>query len=230
MKSTSTYLAVVATEEVAAEVKKKAKKTIEQVEEQAPSVQQLAEPVSSITDTAAETVAASGVWDQFKNIDPANPSWDLFIILFFVVGALLYGISLGRDRIIVIMVSIFMALAVVEAMPEFVINVAFNGQSAFEVTTFISLFIILFFFISRSALLRTLGADLSAGRWYQTIIFSILHVGLLLSIIMSFMPAEILNKFTPAMQQIFTGEWPRFGWIMAPILAMVFFGSRPKEE
>lgn len=165
-----------------------------------------------------------------KNMDLNNPSWDLFIALFFMIGALLYGFSLGRDRIVVIMVSIFMALAVVDALPNFVVNVAFNGQSAFQVTTFISLFIVLFFIISRSALLRTIGAGLSNGRWYQTIIFSMLHVGLLISITLSFLPTEILTKFTPQTQQIFTGEWPHFAWIIAPIFAMIIFGGKTDEE
>lgn len=165
-----------------------------------------------------------------KNVDFQNPSWDLFIGLFFVIGALLYGFSLGRDRIIVIMVSIFMALAIVQAMPRFVVDIAFNGQSAFQVTTFISLFVILFFLISRSALLRTLGAGLSNGTWYQTVVFSVLHVGLLISITMSFLPENLLMKFTPQTQQIFTGEWPRFAWIVAPILAMIIFGGKSDED
>lgn len=165
-----------------------------------------------------------------KNLDLQNPSWDLFIGLFFVIGALLYGFSLGRDRIIVIMVSIFMALAVVQTMPQFVVDIAFNGQSAVQVTTFISLFIVLFFLISRSALLRTLGAGLSNGKWYQTIVFSVLHVGLLISITMSFLPQDILTKFTPQTQQLFTGEWPRFLWIIAPILAMILFGGKDEDD
>jgi hypothetical protein len=75
--------------------------------------------------------------------------------------------------------------------------------------------------------MRTLGASASDdGKWYQTIVFSILHIGLLISITMSFLPPEILNKFAPLTKQIFTGEWEQFGWIAAPMLAMIVFGSR----
>jgi len=41
-----------------------------------------------------------------------NQHGDLFIILFFVIAAFLYGFSLGRDRIVAILVSIYMGLAV----------------------------------------------------------------------------------------------------------------------
>lgn len=165
-----------------------------------------------------------------KNINFTNPSWDLFIVLFFVIGALLYGFSLGRDRIVVIMVSIFMALAIVDAMPSFVLNVAFNGQKAFQVTTFLSLFVVFFFLISRSALLRTLGSGLNNGKWYQTLIFSILHVGLLLSITMSMLPSALLTRFAPQTQQLFTAPWPHFAWIVAPIMAMMIFGGSESDD
>lgn len=167
----------------------------------------------------------------FPKLDLSNPTWDLFIIVFFVIAALLYGLSLGRDRIIVILVSIYMALAVVDAIPDFVVDVTLNDQLAFQLTTFIALFIALFFLISRSALMRTIGAAAEQdGRWYHTILFSFLHVGLLLSITMSFLPADIIAKFAPLTQTLFTHEWARFGWIASPILAMILFGSRQKIE
>ena len=175
--------------------------------------------------TVKATVQNNNTWQSV-----VNSPWDLSILLFFIVSAFLYGFSLGRDRIIVILVSIYMSLAVVEALPNFVLNINFNQNFAFQITAFIAMFVVLFFFISRSAILRTIGSELSDGKWYQTIVFSILHVGLLISVTMSFLPAEIMNRFTPFTQRIFTGEWQRFAWIAAPILMMIIFGSRKQEE
>lgn len=167
--------------------------------------------------------------ELIDGFDLNNPSWDAFVALFFVVGALLYGISLGRDRIIVILVSIYMALAVVHAVPNFILNISWNNEFAFQITTFISVFVVLFFLISRSALLRTLGNSTSRGKWYQTIVFSFLHIGLLISIAMSFMPDKLINKFEPFTQTVFTNEWAVFLWIAAPIVAMIFFGSKQED-
>lgn len=182
------------------------------------------------TTGVTETQTAPASVPNFLNINFSQPSWDLIIIIFFVIGSLLYGLSLGRDRIIVILVSIYMALTVVKAIPAFVLDITFNDQFAFKITTFISVFVVLFFLISRSALLKTLGAGASDGKWYETVVFSFLHVGLLITIAMSFIPASFLTKFSPMMLQIFTGEWGYFGWIIAPILAMVVFGSGKGEE
>ncbi len=205
---------------LAANKKKKKKKEQEEAVTEAEQEEQA-------TETQATTEEVTD--PQLFGMDLSNPSWDLFIIVFFVIAALLYGLSLGRDRIIVILVSIYMSLAVVHVIPDFVLNIGFNDEFAFQITTFIAVFVVLFFLISRSALLRTIGAGSSEGKWYQTIIFSVLHVGLLISITMSFLPGTIMEKFAPLTQQVFTNEWAAFGWIIAPIVAMILFGSRKSD-
>jgi hypothetical protein len=159
------------------------------------------------------------------NLDWNNPSWDLFLLAFFAMGALLYGVSLGKDRIIAIIVSIYMSLAVVNALPDFVLNIKFNDNFTLQVTAFISIFVVLFFLLSRSAVLNSLDTS-DQGRWWQVLIFSVLHVGLLVSVSMSFMPLVFLQKFSIFTQFIFTNEWTKFGWIILPIIAMIFFGRR----
>jgi len=162
------------------------------------------------------------------NLDWNNPSWDLFLLAFFAVGSLLYGMSLGKDRIIAILVSIYMALAVVNALPDFVLNIKFNDNFTLQITTFISVFVVLFFLLSRSAILNSLDTS-SQGKWWQVIIFSVLHVGLLISVTMSFMPPAFLNKFADITKLVFTNEWASFGWIIAPIIAMIVFGKRDEK-
>lgn len=157
-----------------------------------------------------------------QSINWASPSWDLFIVLFFLVTVFLYGMSLGRDRIIVILVSIYMALAVVSNAPilghlDATVNL---GQFfAFRVTTFLGVFVLLFFLLSRSALLKTFGS-LASGSWWQVFIFSIFHVGLLVSITLSFLPPEAIEHLAPLTRTIFASDAGRFFWIIAPIFGM----------
>lgn len=179
---------------------------------------------------ATHTTAQLDTSNLLKGIDFQKPSWDVFVILFFLVGALLYGLSLGRDRIIVILVSIYMSLTVVKSLPDVVLRFTIGKEFAIQVTAFVALFVGLFFLVSRSALIRTLGVNASEGKWYQTIIFSILHVGLLISITMSFLPADVIAKFAPITQFVFTAQWSQFAWIAAPIVAMIIFGSKPGSD
>src|SRR4030043_129811 len=171
--------------------------------------------------------------DFLTNINWAEPNWDLFIILFFVVAAFLYGLSLGRDRVIVILVSIYMALAIVNTAPylnSFTAEISFDNASIFKVTIFLGIFIILFFLLSRSALLNTIAASDSPGRWWQSILFSFFHVGLILSILMSYLPKEIVNNVSEGMRNLFISDPAKFFWLVAPIIIMVMIRKSKKPN
>ncbi|EKD76045.1 MAG: hypothetical protein ACD_43C00241G0002 [uncultured bacterium] len=183
-----------------------------------------ANTTTPVTETATTTTAETlNIANTLQQVNLANPTWDLFLVGFFVVGALLYGLSLGKDRIISIMVSIYMALAVVAALPDFVLNIKVNESYTVQITAFLSVFIVLFFLLSRQAVLNSLAPS-GEGKWWQTLVFSVLHVGLLVSVTLSFMPVQILSRFSELTQYIFTNEWTKFGWIAAPIVAMILIG------
>jgi hypothetical protein len=188
---------------------------------------------------AAETVNAAGQSANFlQHIDWTRPTWDLFIILFFVVAAFLYGLSLGRDRIIVILVSIYMSLAIVEHTPflksegfQHALNGVVSQFFVFQISAFIFLFIVLFLIISRSALLKTIAASDSPGPWWQVMLYSILHVGLIVSIILSYLPKETVDSvLAPLTRQVFTTPLAQSAWILAPIVAMIMFKGGASEK
>lgn len=179
--------------------------------------------------------------DFLQSINWAAPTWDLFIAIFFIVAAFLYGLSLGRDRVIVILVSIYMALAVINTAPYLgdlsgkELSISFGQTFAFRVTLFFGVFIALFFLLSRSALSRTFGSSGSGGL-VQVILFSFLHVGLLISVVLSFLPSETAGHLMPITRDIFMSDLGRFLWITTPIVAMVLFkgssgrGRPPLED
>lgn len=160
------------------------------------------------------------------------PTWDLFILLFFLIGALLYGMSLGRDRVIVILVSVYMALAVVSNTPILSqINLSFhvNENYVLKITYFVGTFVVLFFLLSRSALLKTIGGSNAPGSWWQTILFSILQVGLLISITLSFLPKELTQGLSEVTKQIFLSDNGKSAWMVIPIVLMAL-APRPKKS
>lgn len=165
----------------------------------------------------------------FSQINWSRPTWDLFIFLFFFIIAFLYGFSLGRDRILVILVSIYIALAVVPSFPyleRLRLDVSVQGF-AFRVTSFYIIFVVLFFLLSRSALTNILSAQITGvgDRLAEVVIFSVLHVGLLVSITLSFLPHASLAQLAPATREVFTSEWGKFLWLVAPVVAMIVFAK-----
>ena len=160
----------------------------------------------------------------------AAPTWDIFILLFFVIGALLYGLSLGRDRVIVILVSVYMGLAVVNNTPalnNLNLSLHVNDNYVLKISFFLGLFVILFFLLSRSALLKTIGGSGAPGSWWQTIVFSILQVGLLISITLNFLPANMTQGLSEGTRQIFMSDNGRSAWMILPIVFMII---APKQK
>lgn len=161
------------------------------------------------------------------NINWTTPTWDLFIVLLFFVGAFLYGLSLGRDRILVILTSIYVALAIVNTAPylsEFNLGVDVNGQSLFHVTVFLGTFLVLFFLLSRAAVNSFAGDD--NGRWWHSIVFSFFHVGLMLSIVLRYLPSDILNNISEGMRWYLISDPARFFWLVAPVVVMALVGGK----
>lgn len=163
-----------------------------------------------------------------KAIDFSAPSWDLFIVIFFVVAVLLYGLTLGRDRVLTILISIYMALAVVNTAPyinSLKAEVAVGEVFALKVVTFLGLFVVLFFLLARSALLHSFSKG-NIGSWAQVFIFSVLHVGLLTSSTLSFLPSNAITHLAPTTQAVFISDLGKFAWIILPIVAMILLKDR----
>lgn len=170
------------------------------------------------------SVDLSGLFQALKNLNLAQPTWDIFVLLFFICATLLYGITLGRDRIILTLIAIYIALAVVNTAPYLSSLRPSGSDFALRMGLFVGAFIVLFFALARSAFLRNIGSPVS-GKWWQVIMWSFLHVGLLTSVILSFLPGTALRYFAPFTQMIFTGNLGKFFWLITPIIVMIFIGE-----
>lgn len=166
------------------------------------------------------------------NINWSAPTWDLFIVIFFLVAAVLYGLSLGRNRILVILISIYIALALVNAFPfseKVLAELKLGDSFALKITLFASIILALFFLLSHSALSSAITTRRKEGTWFQVVIFSFLHVGLLISVILSFVPKDFTENLAPLTRNVFTTDVSRFIWLLLPIIAMCVMRRRRRR-
>ena len=172
------------------------------------------------------------ITNLFSAINWTTPSWDLFIIIFFIVAVFLFGFGMGRNRILITIVSIYMTLALIHYFPfatSGVAEVKFGEGFILKISIFLGTVLALFFLLARSALTSVFSGG-GQGSWFQVIIFSFLQVGLLISVILSFLPAEIASELLPITKDIFTSDKAQFAWLLAPILAMIIIGRGGKLE
>ncbi len=167
----------------------------------------------------------SAVTSSLAGVNFSTPTWDLFIILFFVIAVFLYGISLGRDRNIIMLMGIYMALAIANSsifqLLEDKVGASGLGKiMVLKTILFLGTFVVLFFLLTRSSVLRSIGMQMS-GPWWHAFLFSVLQVGLLVSVTLSFLPKNVVDSLAPITKLIFTSDIGRFAWIVAPIAAMI---------
>lgn len=162
------------------------------------------------------------------NIDPAlqnlsNPSWDTFMILFFLGAAVIYSFFVSRDRLAVVLISVYSALAILERTPllkNFFSATAQDIVFQYRLGVFIVLFIVLFLLFSHNLSMR---AEIG-HHWWQAMVLSVLQVGLVMSSFLSFIPPE---KFSSAVEDyFFTSDIARSIWLLAPIAAMIIMRRR----
>lgn len=166
--------------------------------------------------------------DLVKAFNWNQPSWDLFIILFWLVASVIYAFSAGRGRILSILVSVYMAkLLVIEApFLSKVVNqkLTIATASLQQLATFGVLFIILFFFLSKYGF-KTAAEGRSASSLIFGILFSVLQIGLLINIVISFMPPQVKSNLAPLIQTLFINGYASFVWLILPIIFLILLGK-----
>lgn len=154
------------------------------------------------------------------------PTWDLFIFIFFVAFVILFGLTLGRSKILTVLLATYTGLAVVSNLPYLTPETSekFGLGPAFvlKMIVFGAVLIVSFFFLARMGILPESGIS----HLPHIFLFSILQAGLLISIVISFIPAAS-TSLAPFTRTIFVSDISRFLWILAPIVAMALV---KKEE
>lgn len=166
------------------------------------------------------------------NLDPspiniANPTWDTFLVLFFIIGTLIYSFFASRERLAVVLLSTYSAIAILTATPilrDYLAALPVVEGIPYRVGIFLLLFFVLFTLLSGHMALRS---D-TPQSWINGLLLSFLQVGLLISVTLSLIPSEVFS--TQFVRSFFTDDLPRSIWMLAPVAAMVLMRRRiPKS-
>jgi len=152
-------------------------------------------------------------------------TWDILLFIGLLILGMIYGFTVGRDRAVTMLLSTYLALAVVTNAPilsRLSVSLNTNKSAEFQLAWFLGVFFLIFGILWRSHLLKNLAQD--KGAWWETAIFSVVQVGLLVSIGMFLLPYETTSKLSPFFQEAFSGEIGRSFWLLAPIPLLFVIG------
>jgi hypothetical protein len=156
-----------------------------------------------------------------------TPSWDLFILLVWLVASVMYAFAAGRGRILTVMLSIFMAKLLVLEAPFLSSGVAdrlnITMLSLQQLATFGILFIVFFIFLGRYVFKTSADTKQFSGLIFS-VAFSFLQVGLLINCVLTLLPLEIQENFSTLIQTVFIHTPASFIWLILPVLFLVILG------
>jgi len=160
-------------------------------------------------------------------------SWDWVMILIFLAVALVYGLAMGRNRLVIVMLGVYFSFLLTRAIPWK--ELTFLGlkdapDSTVQIFIFLALVLGFYFAIPHSALRYAMKLG-GKGRssWWQVLILSVLQIGLILAMVIAFLPVKVSAGLSPLAQIIFIGPLAYFSWILLPILAIMFLGGRHQQ-
>ncbi len=162
-----------------------------------------------------------------------TPSWDLFILLFWIVASVLYAFGAGRGKILTILVSVYMSQLLVLKAPflEHAINSKLNiGMASLQqLAAFVVLFLLFFIFLSRYAFKSSVDSRRVSSLGFG-LIFAFLQIGLLINIVISYLPDNVKASFSPLLQFIFLHPNSGFIWLLAPVVYLILLGRFISER
>lgn len=162
-----------------------------------------------------------------------TPSWDLFIILFWLVASVIYAFAAGRGRILTILISVYISQLIVIEAPFLSAKVAERLPNASlslqQLATFAILFTILFIFLGRFAF-KTSADRRSLTSIPLGIVFAVLQVGLLINIVINYLPQLTREAMAPLIQFLFIKEPASFVWLVLPVVFLIILGRFISER
>jgi len=179
-----------------------------------------------------------GVRDLLTNFHIGTASgWDLFIILVFLIAVFVYGFFLGRNRMVLLLLSSYFSLIISQVIPwSRLTSLGWLGlgqgpSASLKILVFLGLILLFYFLIPRSILSSSLRIKKRGdASWLQLFILSIVQISLMVVVILSFLSAEVIANFSPLVKKIFIGPEAQFIWLTLPILTIALMRRKRKIE
>lgn len=158
-------------------------------------------------------------------IDFAHPGADLLVTGFFVVGMLFYLFRLGRDKVMVLVVATYVALAFFRQLDfwERLTGYRVGDDFVALAVTFSVMLVAVFWLLSRSAFTSVFNIGGSFG---QVLVMGFLHLGLLVMIGIAFLSPQASNNLSHFLQTFFVSSNAQAFWLLAPWVASVFLKNK----
>ncbi len=149
----------------------------------------------------------------------SHPTWDVVTIVALVGIGFFYGISAGKWRISATIIYTYMTLAIFTAFPVDKWTKAIPGVESFFLK--IALFLAVLFTFAFMLGPRRKRSIMFSSSWWQIFVLSFTQAGLLIHIILTFLPPEKIKQLAPITRTIFANPDFHKWWLIGPAIVLI---------
>jgi len=155
-------------------------------------------------------------------------SWEIIILLVLIGGGFLLGLLLGRDRIFLLLIGSYISYGLMCAIPfKKIFPKLFYEEENFVIliVAFLVLIGLIYFLLSRS-LLKTAIQKKGRRSIFQIFFLSLFLIGIIISVLFSFFPEDLISQFSSVILEIFNTSLVRALWLIVPLIFIGLFRKK----
>jgi len=158
-----------------------------------------------------------------------NFGWQVLIPVVLALAIFVYGVSLGRTRILALLLSTYISLAIINAVPWTMFRMT-DPSFGLQIVVLLAIIFFIFIFLPNSALGDSLGIGYKKVKtsFIWLFIFALMQIGLFASIILGFLPPENLTKVPSMVKKVFLSSEAAFIWLVLPIIVIMLYRRKRK--
>jgi|GEM_PF-1634521 hypothetical protein len=159
--------------------------------------------------------------ETFESMNLTSPSWDLFVLITFLVGIYFYLFRYGKDRAFIVLLASYVSLSFVDRLPliKAVTGLKLEESYRNKAVLFISGIFVVSWIILHSGFISNFRQG-SRKAWFETLVVSFLQIGFIVSVIVSFMPATAAGNLSIFLKAAFAAESAQLFWMVSPFFAI----------
>ena len=163
---------------------------------------------------------------NLTGISSFGPGW--LFGAFSAVAVSLYGLSLGKTKAVVSLISIYIAFTLISLFPylDKIDQITNNSFALYwlEIGIFLAAYIIIFLVFNFSFIRKKLSA--TEFSLFGVVLISLLQLVFLISIIFSMFPEPLALKLSFSAYNYLATQQALFFWAVAPLLVLLFFKNK----
>lgn len=170
--------------------------------------------------------------DLSKLIQGFNAEPTTLFVGLILVFLLLYGLSLGRTKALISLLSIYVALAFDAAFPYLgqVHNLFSTVWDAYATRLILFLFVYLIVFAILNNSFARSRFTLKESSIISVSVISLTQIGLLIAVITNIIPDKITENMPQYLSAYFATKEALFYWIIIPIVLLIFLKRNKKSR